>query len=73
MKAIIMNFNIEYEQEEDGRWLAEVVGLPGVLTYGNTADEAMIKAEILALKVLVEKLEQEESRPQPINISCVAA
>jgi len=64
-----MNFNIEYEQEEDGRWLAEVVGLPGVLTYGNTADEAMIKAEILALKVLVEKLEQEESRPQPINIS----
>jgi predicted RNase H-like HicB family nuclease len=68
-----MNFNIEYEQEEDGRWLAEFVGLPGVLTYGNTADEAMIKAEILALKVLAEKLEQEESRPQPISISCIAA
>lgn len=67
-----MNFNIEYEQEEDRRWLAEVVGLPGVLTYGDTVDEAMIKAEILALKVLAEKLEQEESRPQPINIYCVA-
>lgn len=68
-----MNFNIEYEQEEDGRWLAEVAGLPGVLAYGNTPDEAMLKAEALALRVLAEKLEQEESRPQPITISCVAA
>ena len=68
-----MNFNIEYEQEEDGRWLAEVFGLLGVLAYGDTVDEAMIKAEVLALKVLVEKLEQEESCPQSITISCVAA
>jgi len=45
-----VNFNIEYEQEEDGRWLAEVIGLPGVLAYGNTPDEAMIKAEALALR-----------------------
>jgi predicted RNase H-like HicB family nuclease len=67
-----MNFNIEYEQEEDGRWLAEVIGLPGVLSYGNTPDEAMIKAESLALRVLAEKLEQEEIQPQSINISCVA-
>ena len=49
-----MNFNIEYEREEDGRWLAEVIGLPGVLAYGNTPDEAMTKAEALALKVLAE-------------------
>lgn len=68
-----MNFNIEYEQEEDGRWLAEVIGLPGVLAYGNTSNEAMIKAEALALRVLAEKLEQEESRPQSITISCIAA
>jgi len=68
-----MNLNIEYEQEEDGRWLAEVTGLTGVLAYGNTPDEAMIKAEALALRVLAEKLEQEESRPQPITISFVAA
>ena len=67
-----MNFNIEYEQEADGRWLAEVIGLPGVLSYGNTPDEAMIKAESLALRVLAEKLEQEEIQPQSINISCVA-
>lgn len=68
-----MNFNIEYEQEEDERWLAEVVGLPGILTYGNTADEAMTKAEILALKVLIEKLEQGEVSPQPLSISFAAA
>jgi predicted RNase H-like HicB family nuclease len=37
-----VNFNIEYEQEEDGRWLAEVIGLPGVLAYGNTPDEALM-------------------------------
>ncbi|MCP5449814.1 MAG: type II toxin-antitoxin system HicB family antitoxin [Gammaproteobacteria bacterium] len=61
-----MNFNIEYEQEEDGHWLAELTGLPGVLAYGDTPDEAMIKAEALALRVLAEKLEQEESRPQAI-------
>lgn len=67
-----MNFNIEYEQEEDGRWLAEVIGLPGVLAYGNTIDEAMTKAETLALKVLIEKLEQGEVSPQPLNISFAA-
>ncbi|MGB5063970.1 MAG: type II toxin-antitoxin system HicB family antitoxin [Candidatus Competibacter sp.] len=68
-----MDLNIEYEQEEDGRWLAELIGLPGVLAYGNTSDKAMIKGEALALRVLAEKLEQEESRPQSITISCIAA
>ena len=68
-----MKLNIEYEQEEDGRWLAEAIGLPGVLAYGNTIDEAMTKAEILALKVLIEKLEQGEVSPQPLNISFAAA
>lgn len=49
-----MNFNIEYEQE-DGRWLAEVIELFGVLAYGNTPDEAMVKAETLTLRVLAEE------------------
>ncbi len=56
-----MNFNIEYEQEEDGRWLAEVVGLPGVLAYGNTPDGVMVKVEALALRVLAEK---DDLRPE---------
>ncbi|HJX18496.1 MAG TPA: hypothetical protein VJ437_09900 [Acidiferrobacterales bacterium] len=49
-----MNISIEYEQEEDGRWLAEVPQLPGVLVYGESAEEAMVKAETLALQVLAE-------------------
>ena len=56
-----MNLNIEIEQEEDGRWIAEVPGLPGVLAYGTTSNEEMTKAEVLALRVLAEKLEQGES------------
>lgn len=50
-----MNYNIEYEREEDGRWIAEVPELPGVMAYGTTADEAMTKAEALALRVLAER------------------
>ncbi|MGZ4992748.1 MAG: type II toxin-antitoxin system HicB family antitoxin [Methylobacter sp.] len=69
----IMNFHIEYEREDDGRWLAEVPEIPGVLTYGATADEAMAKAEILALRALAERIEAGESRPMPINIQLVAA
>ncbi len=52
-----INFFIESELEEDGRWLAEISGIPGVLAYGVTADEAMAKAEILALRVLAERIE----------------
>lgn len=58
-----MNFSIEFEQEQDGRWLAEVPELPGVLAYGVTAEDAMAKAEILALRILAERLEHGESRP----------
>jgi predicted RNase H-like HicB family nuclease len=68
-----MKFEIECEREEDGRWLAEVPQLPGVLAYGSSADEAMAKAEILALRVLAERLEHGESRPQSISISVAAA
>jgi predicted RNase H-like HicB family nuclease len=64
-----MKFELECEREEDGRWLAEVPQLPGVLAYGATADEAMSKAEILALRVLADRLEHGESRPQSISIS----
>jgi predicted RNase H-like HicB family nuclease len=68
-----MNLTIECEQEQDGRWLAEVPQLPGVLVYGETAEEAMVKAETLALRVLAERLETGESRPEPITITIAAA
>ena len=64
-----MNFTIECEEEVDGRWIAEVPQLPGVLCYGQTADEAMAKAEVLALRAMAERLEQHESRAVEINIS----
>lgn len=68
-----MNFTIEHEREDDGRWLAEVPELPGVLAYGVTADEAMAKAEVLALRVLAERLEHDEAGPQPISIGFAPA
>ena len=68
-----MKFTIEHEREDDGRWLAEVPELPGVLAYGATANEAMANAEILALRVLAERLEHNETGPQPISIAIAAA
>lgn len=68
-----MKFNIECELEEDGRWLAEVPELPGVLAYGATADEAMGRAEVLALRVLAEQLEHGDVQPLEISINLPAA
>jgi predicted RNase H-like HicB family nuclease len=58
-----MKFTVEYEQEEDGRWLAEVKELPGVLTYGKDPDEAASRAQALALRVVADRLENGESTP----------
>jgi predicted RNase H-like HicB family nuclease len=68
-----MNLTLECEREEDGRWLAEVAALPGVLAYGASADEAMAKAEILALRVLADRIEHGEAAPVAISISVQAA
>ena len=54
-----MAFKIELEQEEDGRWIAEVVDLPGVVVYGKTPEEA--QAQALALRTLADRLENGES------------
>ena len=68
-----MNYRLEIEQEADGRWLAEVPELPGVLAYGTSREEAMAKAEVLALRVLAEQLEHGEARALDIRISLPAA
>ena len=57
------------EQEVDGRWIAEVPGLPGVLSYGDSAADAMSKAEILALRVIADRLENGESELVSISLS----
>lgn len=68
-----MNFTIETEREDDGRWLAEVSELAGVLAYGVTRDEAMSRAQVLALRVIAERLEHSEAKPEPISIDIAAA
>jgi predicted RNase H-like HicB family nuclease len=68
-----MNITLECEQEDDGRWLAEVPELPGVLAYGQTPAEAMARAEVLALRVLADRLENGEVEPLDIRISVPAA
>jgi predicted RNase H-like HicB family nuclease len=58
-----MRFTIETEQEDDGRWIAEVLELPGALVYGPTRDAAVSRAQALALRVWAERLEHGEASP----------
>jgi predicted RNase H-like HicB family nuclease len=57
-----MQFVVETEQEEDGRWIAEVIGLPGVLAYGHTPEEAIAKAQALGLRLLADRIEHGEAK-----------
>lgn len=66
-----MPLTIEVEQEEDGRWLAEVPDLPGVLTYGQTRQEAVDRAQALALRVLADRLDHGEPVPQMSGVFAV--
>ncbi len=68
-----MTFKVELEREEDGRWIAEVPDLPGVLAYGSTQNEAQAKVQALALRVVAERLEHGEAGPQLLDISFRAA
>ncbi|HEX3555348.1 MAG TPA: type II toxin-antitoxin system HicB family antitoxin [Thermoanaerobaculia bacterium] len=56
-----MRFTLEIDRETDGRWIAEVPDLPGVLVYGPTRDEAMAHAKALALRVVADRLENGEA------------
>lgn len=68
-----VTFEIEIEREADGRWIAEVADLPGVLTYGQSRDEAVAKVQALALRVLAERLEHNEAPPELLDVSFRAA
>lgn len=61
--ASALKWKIEFGRETDGRWIAEVRELPGVLAYGNTRKEAIDKAQVLALRVLADRLENGEDVP----------
>lgn len=60
LKHISNHFTIETEQEDDNRWIAEILEISGVLAYGNTQQQAITKAQALALRVIADKLEHEE-------------
>jgi predicted RNase H-like HicB family nuclease len=68
-----MNYTIEIEQEEDGRIIAEVIELPGVLAYGKTKKEAIAKVQALALYVIADQLEHGDMNLELLNLSFVAA
>lgn len=63
-----MNFVVELEQETDGRWIAEVIELPGVLAYGETPNEAKAKVQALALRVVADWLEHGEIAPDEVFV-----
>ena len=65
-----MRLSLEIEREEDGRWIADVVELPGALAYGSTRDEALAAAQALALRVLADKLEHGEATV-PLDLAFV--
>ena len=68
-----VSMTIEVERETDGRWLAEVLELPGVMLYAPTRDEAIARVKILALRVLADRLEHGELIPELNDVFAVPA
>lgn len=68
-----MTFKIEVEREEDGRWIADVLELPGSLAYGKTPEEARARVQALALPIVADRLAHGEAGPEPLSISFAAA
>lgn len=68
-----VSFPIELDREEDGRWIAEIPDLPGVLCYGANRDEAIARVQALALRVLAERLEHAEAPAELLHVSFRAA
>ena len=68
-----MLLTVAIEREDDGRWLAEVVDLAGVMAYGESRDQAVARVEALALRVLADRLENEEAGPDLVTVSFQAA
>ena len=64
---------IEIEREEDGRWIAEIPEIPGVMVYGDTREQVIAKAEALALRVMADRLENNEEIPELREVFAVSA
>jgi len=68
-----VQFKLETERETDGRWIAEIPEIPGILAYGQTEEEARAKAYALALRAIADDVEKSEDVPQSINLTCLSA
>ncbi len=68
-----MKLTIEIERETDGRWIAEVVELSGVMAYGKTPEDAQGRVQALALRVIADRIEHGEAGPELLNITFEAA
>lgn len=64
-----MEFEIVFDREEDGRWIAEIENLPGVLAYGSNQQEARSKVEALALRVIADRIEMDQSAPEQVRFA----
>ncbi len=63
-----MDFRIEFELEDDGRWIAEIPELPGALAYGITQREAESKVQAIALRITADRLEQDNSTTEHVHV-----
>jgi predicted RNase H-like HicB family nuclease len=68
-----MKLTVEFDRETDGRWIAEIRSLPGVLAYGKSRKEALAKAQALALRVIADRLDHGETVPRPVRVTFAAA
>jgi predicted RNase H-like HicB family nuclease len=73
VKSQGLRFNIETERENDGRWIAEIVDIPGVLAYGRTQNQARANAYALALRVIADRVEKSRTVPESISLTCASA
>ncbi len=70
----VESFQIDLEQENDGRWIGEIAALPGVMAYGPTRETALVAVQALALRVLADRLDHGEAVPDELmNVSFVGA
>jgi predicted RNase H-like HicB family nuclease len=68
-----LRFNIETDRENDGRWIAEIADIPGVLAYGRTENQAKANAYALALRVIADRVEKSKIVPESISLICASA
>ena len=66
-------YTVEFDREEDGRWIADVPVLPGVMAYGATKEEALTRCKALALRVIADRLERNEATATPLDGLFIAA